>query len=95
MIHAMALGITTLLLLLPAVALLSGWTPSRLRGRTGQARTFGWSALGLYLSAPLNAVPRLVEAPAPVVLACTAAGALCAVGAAVCFFRAGGMGSAG
>ncbi|MFG2294602.1 hypothetical protein [Streptomyces sp. NPDC048603] len=93
MIHATALGITTILLLLPAVALMSGWAPSRLRDRTRQARTLGWAALWLYLAAPLNAVPRLVGAPPAFVMACTAAGVLCALGAAACFLRASTMGS--
>ncbi|MFJ7779270.1 hypothetical protein [Streptomyces yangpuensis] len=93
MIHATALGITTILLLLPAVALLSGWAPLRLRDRTRQARTLGWAALWLYLAAALNAVPRLVGAPSTFGMACTGAGALCAVGAAACFLRASTMGS--
>ncbi|MEV6954561.1 hypothetical protein [Streptomyces sp. NPDC051183] len=81
--HALALAAATLLILPVPVAMLAGWTPPRLPSRAA-VRPYAYALLCLYALAPLNAIPRMVGAPAQVVTACTAAG-LAFSGAAVAF----------
>ncbi|MFJ3974184.1 hypothetical protein [Streptomyces sp. NPDC090021] len=86
-IHAIVLAAATLLLLPLPVALLRGWTPERLRSRA-VARSYAYAMLGLYAQACLNTVPRMLDAPAGLTTACTAAGVGLAVAAAVYFMQA-------
>ncbi|WP_405451050.1 hypothetical protein [Streptomyces erythrochromogenes] len=81
--HALALAAATLLLLPFAIALLVGWTPSRL-GTREVSRPYAYAILCLYLQAPLNTLPRMVDAPLGVVTAGVAVGVACG-GAAVAF----------
>ncbi|MFE2323279.1 hypothetical protein ACFXD5_04995 [Streptomyces sp. NPDC059385] len=73
------------LTLLPAgLAMACGWVPARLRERLAPVRPRGWAFLAVYAAAPLNALPRLAEAPPGVSLALTAAaGILVVVGCLV------------
>ncbi|MGQ4475740.1 hypothetical protein [Streptomyces sp. SAS_276] len=70
------------LTLLPAgLALLTGRIPRRLRYRLAPMRPRGWGLLALYAVAPLNAVPRLADAPPLIILVATAtAGVVAAAG---------------
>lgn len=79
--------VATLLLLPFPVAILAGWTPSKLPSGAAVV-PYAWALLFLYALAPLNAVPRMLDAPASVVLACTAAGLLFSVAAVACLVRA-------
>ncbi|MCY0933871.1 hypothetical protein [Streptomyces sp. H34-S4] len=71
--HALALAAASVLLLPLALAMLAGWAPPRLRDRAA-LRTYAWALLCLYVLAPLNAIPRMADAPAAVVTGCSAAG---------------------
>ncbi|MFF5701133.1 hypothetical protein ACFY7H_01250 [Streptomyces sp. NPDC012794] len=86
-VHAVVLAVATLLLLPLPVALLRGWTPQRLRSRA-VARAYAYAMLGLYAQACLNTVPRMLDAPAGLTMACTAMGVGLAVVAAVFFMQA-------
>ncbi|MGW6781631.1 hypothetical protein [Streptomyces sp. NPDC054987] len=86
-LHAVALVAATLLLLPLPVALLWGWTPERLRSRA-VARAYAYAMLGLYAQACLNTVPRMLDAPAGLTTACSAAGVALCVAAAVFFTQA-------
>lgn len=68
--------------------MLSGWTPRGLRGRRLAVRPYAWALLCLYAVMPLNAVPRMIDAPSGVVMACTGLGFGFVVAAAACFLRA-------
>ncbi|PWK63102.1 hypothetical protein BCL76_12346 [Streptomyces sp. CG 926] len=86
--HAIALAAGTLLVLPLPLALLAGWTPRGLRGRQLAARPYAWAVLCLYALMPLNAVPRMLDASADTVMACTVFG-FCLIAAAVgCFIQA-------
>ncbi|MFJ8112467.1 hypothetical protein [Streptomyces sp. NPDC096132] len=69
------------LTLLPlGAALVAGHVPDRLRHRLpADARPLGWALLSLYAVAPLNALPRLCQAPPSITLAATAIAAVVAV----------------
>ncbi|MCX4776931.1 hypothetical protein [Streptomyces sp. NBC_01264] len=86
--HGIALAVGTLLVLPLALAVLGGWTPRGLRGRRLAVRPYAWAFLCLYAVMPLNAVPRMIDAPSGVVMACTGLGFGFVVAAAVCFLRA-------
>ncbi|MCX5274926.1 hypothetical protein [Streptomyces virginiae] len=86
--HGIALAVGTLLVLPLALAVLSGWTPRGLRGRRLAVRPYAWALLCLYAVMPLNAVPRMIDAPSGVVMACTGLGFGFVVAAAACFLRA-------
>ncbi|WP_046776747.1 hypothetical protein [Streptomyces yangpuensis] len=86
-IHAVVLAAATLLLLPLPVMLLRGRVPERLRNRA-VARAYAYAMLGLYVQACLNTVPRMLDAPAGLTTACTAAGVGLAVAAAVLFMQA-------
>ncbi|WP_431676713.1 hypothetical protein [Kitasatospora sp. KL5] len=78
-------AVTTAVFLPPAALLASGRVPARWRSRLEPVRLRGLSLpglslLGLYLSAPANGVPRTLGAGFGVVLLCSAAGLLCALG---------------
>ncbi len=70
------------LTLLPAgLALVTGRIPRRPRYWLAPMRPRGWGVLALYAVAPLDAVPRLADAPSLIVLvAAAAAGVVAAVG---------------
>ncbi|MET9883275.1 hypothetical protein ABZZ20_08960 [Streptomyces sp. NPDC006430] len=86
--HGIALAVGTLLVLPLALAVLNGWTPRGLRERRMAVRPYAWALLCLYAVMPLNAVPRMVDAPSGVVMACTGLGFGFVVVAAMCFLRA-------
>lgn len=86
--HGIALAVGTLLVLPLALAVLNGWTPRGLRGRRLAVRPYAWAFLWLYGVMPLNAVPRMIDAPSGVVTACTGLGFGFVVVAAVCFLCA-------
>ncbi|MFD3701362.1 hypothetical protein ACFWUZ_35565 [Streptomyces sp. NPDC058646] len=86
--HGMALAVGTLLVLPLALAVLNGWTPRGLRGRRLAVRPYAWALLCLYAVMPLNAVPRMMDAPSGVVTACMGIGIGFVVVAATCFLRA-------
>lgn len=86
--HGIALAVGTLLVLPLALAVLNGWTPRGLRGRRLAVRPYGWALLCLYALMPLNAVPRMLDAPSGVVTACTGLGIVLALAATACFLRA-------
>lgn len=71
-----------------ALAVLNGWTPRGLRGRRLSVRPYAWAFLCLYAVMPLNAVPRMIDAPSGAVMACTGLGFGFVVAAAMCFLRA-------
>ncbi|NXY94228.1 hypothetical protein HYE82_07470 [Streptomyces sp. BR123] len=76
------------LTLLPAgIALLAGWAPRSLRTDGMPVRSQGAALLLIYATVPVNAIPRLADASAAMVLACTAGGgALALTGALVLAF---------
>ncbi|MCY0949075.1 hypothetical protein [Streptomyces sp. H27-S2] len=86
--HGIALAVGTLLVLPLALVVLNGWTPRGLRGRRLAVRPYAWAFLCLYAVMPLNAVPRMIDAPLGVVMACTGLGFGSVVVAAGCFLRA-------
>ncbi|MCY0955276.1 hypothetical protein [Streptomyces sp. H27-S2] len=86
--HGIALAVGTLLVLPLALAVLNGWTPRGLRGRRLAVRPYAWALLCLYAVMPLNAVPRMIDAPSGVVMACTGLGFGFVLAAVVCFLRA-------
>ncbi|MEU9379321.1 hypothetical protein AB0D94_36975 [Streptomyces sp. NPDC048255] len=86
--HGIALVVGTLLVLPLALAMLNGWTPRGLRGRRLAIRPYAWALLCLYGLMPLNAVPRMLDAPSDVVTACTGLGFAFLVAAGACFLRA-------
>ncbi|MCY0933142.1 hypothetical protein [Streptomyces sp. H34-S4] len=86
--QALALAAATVLLLPVAVAMLAGWTPSRLRD-WAVARPYAYALLCIYALAPLNAVPRMLDASTAVVMACGLLGIGFVVAAAVLLIRAG------
>ncbi|MCX5124610.1 hypothetical protein [Streptomyces sp. NBC_00347] len=81
--HAISLAAATLFLLPFPVAILAGWIPPKLPSRAA-ALPYAWALLCLYVLAPINAIPRMLDASATVVMACTAAG-LVPTAAAVAF----------
>ncbi|WP_328738784.1 hypothetical protein OHA91_06095 [Streptomyces erythrochromogenes] len=86
--HGIALAAGTLLVLPLALAVLNGWTPRGLRGPRPAVRPYAWALLSLYAVMPLNAVPRMIDAPSGVVMACTGLGFGFVVVAATCFLHA-------
>jgi len=70
------------LTLFPAgLALVTGRIPRHLRYWLAPMRPRGWALLALYSVAPLNAIPRLADAPSLIILVATAAaGVVAAVG---------------
>ncbi|MFJ6484575.1 hypothetical protein ACIQK6_31275 [Streptomyces sp. NPDC091682] len=86
--HAIALAAGTLLALPIPVAILTGWTPRGLRGRRPAARPYAWAVLALYTLMPLNAVPRMLDASADAVMACTVLGFVLIAAAVGCFIQA-------
>ncbi|MFJ6050512.1 hypothetical protein [Streptomyces sp. NPDC092307] len=86
--HAIALAAGTLLVLPLPLALLAGWTPRGLRGRQLAARPYAWAVLCLYTLMPLNAVPRMIDASADTVMACTVFGFGLIAAAVGCFIQA-------
>ncbi|AYV25672.1 hypothetical protein EES41_02850 [Streptomyces sp. ADI95-16] len=84
--HALALVASTLLLLPLPVAIFAGWTPPRLGDRS-TALPYAWAALFLYTLVPLNALPRMMNSPATVVMFCTGAGPLFSLAAVACLMR--------
>ncbi|GAA2258839.1 hypothetical protein GCM10010145_33990 [Streptomyces ruber] len=77
--------------------MVTGRVPDRLRHRLVPLRRRGWAVLALYSAVPLNAIPRLADAPPWMTLVTTAlAGLLAAVGctaAIIATHRAGTPGS--
>ncbi|MFK0222312.1 hypothetical protein ACIQWN_29485 [Streptomyces vinaceus] len=92
--HAIALAAATLFLLPLPVLILGGWTPGRFPSRAA-ARSYAYALLCLYALAPLNAVPRMLDASAGVVTACTAAGLAFSGAAVVCLVRVSWTGRRG
>ncbi|MFJ9551302.1 hypothetical protein [Streptomyces erythrochromogenes] len=88
--HAIALAVATLLLLPFPVAIFAGWTPPKLPSRAA-ALPYAWAMLCFYALAPINAVPRMLDASADVVMACTAAGIVPTAAAFVLLVRAAGF----
>lgn len=86
--HAIALAAGTLLALPLPLAILTGWTPRGLRGRRLAARSYAWAVLCLYTLMPLNAVPRILDASADTVMACTVLGFVCIAAAVGCCIQA-------
>ena len=84
--HALALAAATLLILPVPVAMLTGWTPARLPSRAA-VRPYAGALLCLYALAPLNAIPRMVDASAQVVVACNVAGLAFSGAAVACVVR--------
>ncbi|MCX5406579.1 hypothetical protein OHA37_22230 [Streptomyces sp. NBC_00335] len=85
--HAIALAAATLLALPVPVAILAGWTPPKWPTRAA-AVSCAWALLCIYALAPLNAIPRILDAPDPAVMACTAAGMVFSAAAVACLLRA-------
>lgn len=69
------------------VAIFAGWTPPKLPSRAA-ALPYAWALLCLYGLAPINAVPRMLDASADVVMACTAAGVVPSAAAVALLVRA-------
>ncbi|WP_329201806.1 MULTISPECIES: hypothetical protein [unclassified Streptomyces] len=86
--HAIALAVGTLLVLPIPVGVLAGWTPRRFRGRWSAARLHARAVLCLYTLMPINAVPRMLDASADTVTACTLLGFVSLAASAVFFIRA-------
>ncbi|WP_143568882.1 MULTISPECIES: hypothetical protein [Streptomyces] len=86
--HGIALAVGTLLVLPLPLAMLKGWTPRGLRGRRPAVRPYAAAFLCLYAVMPLNAVPRMIDAPSGAVTACTGLGFGFVAAAAMCFLRA-------
>ncbi|MCC0100751.1 hypothetical protein K7B10_39585 [Streptomyces flavotricini] len=86
--HAIALAAGTLLVLPAPLAILTGWTPRGLRGRQLAARPYAWAVLCLYTLMPLNALPRMLDASAETVMACTVLGFVFIAAAVGCFIQA-------
>ncbi|WP_329383270.1 hypothetical protein OG625_21085 [Streptomyces sp. NBC_01351] len=84
--HAIALAAATLLLLPLPVLILAGWTPRQFTSRA-TARSYAYALLCLYALAALNAIPRMLDASAAVVTACTAAGMAFSGAAVACLAR--------
>ncbi|WP_149830420.1 hypothetical protein [Streptomyces tailanensis] len=81
--HWIGLAVFSLTLLPAGPALLTERIPRRLHARLAPTRPRGWALLALWAAAPLNAVPRLVDAPPAITLAATAtAGVVAAAGCA-------------
>ncbi|WP_416986042.1 hypothetical protein [Streptomyces sp. T028] len=75
------LAFFSLTLLPSGAALVAGHAPDRLRSRlAADARPLGWALLSLYAVAPLNALPRLCQAPPSITFAATAVAAAGALG---------------
>ncbi|MCC9706665.1 hypothetical protein E4N62_16135 [Streptomyces sp. MNU76] len=73
--HWIALAVASVLLLLPAIALLRGWVPPWMRRRhTGGLRPRAYALLCLYGGMLANGVPRLANASYDVVMAAMLAG---------------------
>ncbi|UIX34107.1 hypothetical protein [Streptomyces sp. GQFP] len=66
--HWIALAVSSVLMALPAMAILRGWVPSWLRGRTGGLRPRAYGLLCLYAGMLANGVPRLANASYDVVM---------------------------
>lgn len=90
--HVIALGIATLVCLPVALAVLRGRRMPWLRRRTVAPRPYAWGVLCFYAVAPVNAVPRILDAPQDLVLACTAAGVVCVMAGAAFMLRAERLG---
>ncbi|WP_371591710.1 hypothetical protein [Streptomyces virginiae] len=86
--HTIALAAGTLLVLPVPLAILAGWTPRGLRGRRLAALPYAWAVLCLYTLMPLNAVPRMLDASADTVMACTVLGFVFIAAAVGCFIQA-------
>ncbi|MGW0393410.1 hypothetical protein ACWDYJ_21425 [Streptomyces sp. NPDC003042] len=86
--HGIALAVGTLLVLPFPLAMLNGWTPRGFRGRRLAMRPYAWAVLCVYALMPLNAVPRMLDAPSGVVTVCTGLGFAFIVAAGACFLRA-------
>ncbi|MFD8022577.1 hypothetical protein ACFV6G_19400 [Streptomyces lavendulae] len=84
--HAIALAAATLLILPFPVAILAGWTPPKLPSRDA-AMPYAWALLCLYAHAPLNAIPRMLDAPYPAVMACMVASVVFSMAAVACILR--------
>ncbi|WP_338900084.1 hypothetical protein WBG99_34180 [Streptomyces sp. TG1A-60] len=84
--HWIGLAFFSLTLLPAGLAMVTGHVPERLRSRLAPARPRGWALLAGYAAAPLNTIPRLVEASPAIISAATAtAGIVAATG---CLFVA-------
>ncbi|MFD4133186.1 hypothetical protein [Streptomyces goshikiensis] len=86
--HAVGLAFTSLLLLPLPLLVLTGRTPAWLRARVAEPRWPALAMIGFWLPAPLNAVPRILDAGTGVVLAFSAAGMLCGFVGVAFFLRA-------
>ncbi|MFB6518469.1 hypothetical protein [Streptomyces sp. NPDC056401] len=85
--HAISLAAATLFVLPFPVAILAGWIPPKLPSRAA-ALPYAWALLCFYVLAPINAVPRMLDASATVVMACTAGGLVPTAAAVVFLVRA-------
>jgi hypothetical protein len=82
--HWIGLAVFSLTLLPAGLALLTERIPRRMHARLAPTRPRGWALLALWAAAPLNAVPRLADAPPAITLAATAtAGAVAVTGCAL------------
>ncbi|MGI5447914.1 hypothetical protein ACQEVM_19555 [Streptomyces sp. CA-243310] len=90
--HAVALGIATLVCLPLVVAVLRGRRVPWVRRRALAPRPYAWGVLCFYAVAPVNALPRILDAPQDLVLACTAAGVVCVMAGAAFMLRAERLG---
>ncbi|MEU2629993.1 hypothetical protein [Kitasatospora sp. NPDC007106] len=86
--HWTTLAVSTALLLPIPVAVLAGWTPPWMRERRAGMRLRAYGVLCFYALAPLNGLPRIADASAGTVMACTAAGLGLIAAAAVLFLLA-------
>ncbi|MEV7995833.1 hypothetical protein AB0O67_29250 [Streptomyces sp. NPDC086077] len=77
--HWIGLTVFSLTLLPAGIALLTGRVPQRLRARLTPMRPRGLACLVFYATAPLNAVPRLSDAPSSVIVAGTGLGMVAAL----------------
>ncbi|MFG2973877.1 hypothetical protein ACGFYY_12825 [Streptomyces sp. NPDC048331] len=85
--QALALAFATVLILPMAVAMLAGWTPPRLSVRAA-VHPYACAVLCIYAPAPLNAIPRMLDASACVVTACGLVALACVVAAVILLIRA-------
>ncbi|WP_371576007.1 hypothetical protein [Streptomyces sp. NBC_01314] len=83
--HWIALAISSVLILVPAIAILSGWVPPWMRRHTGGLRPRAYGLLCLYGGMLANGVPRLANASYDVVMVSAAFGIGSFVSAGVLF----------
>ncbi|MXM69009.1 hypothetical protein GR925_37870 [Streptomyces sp. HUCO-GS316] len=91
--HAMALAVSTALMLPVPVAVLAGWTLPWMRKRQAGMRLRAYGFLCGYTLMLLNGIPRIADASYETVMVCMSVGVGFGVAAAVLFLLAEGKDS--